>query len=84
LNVADVVCAGTVAEAGTVSPEALSLRVTWVLAEGAGETVTVQEVLAFAARLAAVQLRLVSFEGAVSERTAVLEEPFRDAVMVAV
>jgi len=73
--------AGMVTEPGTVSAAALSKRVTAMPPVGAtAERFTVQEALPPGAKEAGEQFSEVRVSGAVSERLADLEEPFREAV----
>jgi hypothetical protein len=85
VNPADRDPEGIVTETGSVRLGRLSESVITAPPDGAAlESVAVHVVLAFAARLAAAHFRLVSLGGVTRERTTVLEEPFREAVMVAV
>jgi hypothetical protein len=84
-KVADVALASTVTEAGTVrAGEALLASATRVSADGGLESVTVQVAFALDARLAAAHWSEEMTSGATREMEADLEEPLRDAVMVAV
>ena len=77
--------ANTVTEAGTVrAGEAVFASATTVLAEEALDSVTVHVVLALDARLEAVHCNAETVTGATREIVAGLEEPFREAVIVAV
>ena len=77
--------AGTVIEAGTVSAVAVPARVTDMPPAGAAlESVTVQEVLAFCARLAAAHWSDDTRTGATRATDACTDEPFRVAVKVTV
>jgi len=86
VNVALVALAGTVTEAGNVSTLAIPPErvMTAPPVDAALVKVTVQAVLALEARLAAAQWTEEISAGAVRERVNGWEEPFRDAVMVAV
>ena len=83
LNVAEEAFAGTVTETGVVSAEELSVSETWVPPAGAGlDRVTVHEVLAFCASVAAAQFTELTWIVAVRLRK-VLTEPPRVAVTAA-
>ena len=85
VNVAVVAAAATVTEAGTVTAEvALLERATVDPPAGAAlERVTVQVVVAEAARVVLAQVKeLTVGGGAVTERAAVALEPLREAVRV--
>ncbi len=74
----------TVTEAGTVRVALFEAKVTMVPPVGAGfDSVTVQEVLALAARLEAVQVREVRLTGPNKEILTGTELPLREAVRVA-
>ena len=82
---AEVALAGTVTEAGAVSAAAVSARVTDIPPAGAAlESVTVQEVLAFCARLAAAHWSDDTRTGATRATDACMDEPFRLALKVTV
>ena len=82
---AEVALAGTATEAGTLSAVAVLARVTDIPPVGAAlETVTVQEVLAFCARLAAAHWSDDTSAGASRATDACTDEPFRVALKVAV
>ena len=84
VNDADIADAGTVTDVGIVSTVASSVRVTAAPPTGATfVSVTVQVVLPFDTRLAAVHRTLETPAGATSAMVAVLETPLREAVMVA-
>src|SRR4029077_18044043 len=81
---AEVEVAGTMTEAGTVKVGLLEASETAVPPAGAAlDNVTVQEVLAFEARLEAVHVREDRLTGASKEIVTGDEVPFRDAVTVA-
>jgi hypothetical protein len=83
VNFAETELAGTVTEAGTVRSAVVSLIATTVPPEGATlESVTVQDVLAFAATLAGAQVTAETTGGAGMVNDAVAEEPVSDAVRV--
>ena len=85
VNEADALLAGTVTEAGTDSADALLLKLMEAPAgEAAFESVTVQEVLAPATRLAAAHSTEETRAGETSPIEAVEEDPFRAAVIVTV
>ena len=84
LNVAEIAFAGIVMEDGTVNAETLSVSATVVLTEDALESVTVQEVPAFEPRLVAAHCSDEIVRERIRERVSVFEEPFNDAVIVAV
>ena len=86
VNVAHVAFVGTVTDAGVVSAEELSLSKTWAPPVVAAlDSVTRQEVLAFCARLAAVQVsELTWVAAAVTVRTVVALAPPAAAVTVTV
>ena len=85
VNEADALLAGTVTEAGTDSADALLLKLMEAPAGGAAfESVTVQEALAPAARLAAAQSTEDTRAGETSPIEVVAEDPFRAAVIVTV
>ena len=82
---AEVAFAGTVTEAGTVSPPPVVFSVTTTPPAGAAcEIVTVQELLAFCARLATTHCNEETTVGATSVTDAFAEEPFNAAPIVAV
>ena len=82
---AETALAGTVIEAGTVSAAAVSVRVTDIPPAGAAlESVTIQKVLAFCARLAAAHLREDARMGGTRATDAWTDEPFRVALRVTV
>ena len=82
-NVAEVAFAATVTEAGTVSPAALLATATTIPSDDAAfDSVTVQEVFVFGARLVAAHLSAVSSGAAERLRDAFTEEPFSEAVKV--
>ncbi len=84
-NVAEMAFAATVTEAGTVSAAALSDSDTTTPPEDAAfDSVTVQEVVAFAARLVAAHFTDVSSGAAVRLTDVFTDEPFHEAVTVAV
>jgi len=82
VNVAVVLEDPTVIEAGVVSVAELLDSVT--VAPPVFDTVTVHVELAPEARLVGLQVRLLSFTGALSEMVAVCVLPFRVPVIVAV
>ena len=85
LNVAAVAVAATVTEAGTVSADdALLVKATTVALVDAFDNVTVQVVLLFDTKLAAVQLSAVVTVDHCKEMAAEAVAPFSDAVIVAV
>lgn len=87
MNVAEVAFAGTVTEVGTMRVVVLLVRETEVPPWGAAwESVTVQEVLAFEAKLAAVQCREETGTCTVASSVieVLAEEPFREAWSVTV
>ena len=85
LNVAVLAFAATVTEVGAANADdALFVRVTTVLLVAAFDSVTVQVVLPFEARLAAVQLSDVIVAGICSEMLALAEAPLSEPVRVAV
>jgi hypothetical protein len=82
---ADVPEAATVTDGGTVSAAASSVSITTAPpVEAALDMVTVQLVLAFAARLVAVHCTPETVAPPASEMVVLLEVPFSEAVMVAV
>ena len=86
MKVALVALAGTLTEAGNVRTLAMTpVRVTTIPPAGAAPLkVTVQVVLALEGRVAAVHWTEEMRTENVNERLNCWEEPFRDAVMVAV
>lgn len=85
VNEAEVELTGTVTDAGTVTSLLLTARPTADPPAGAvWESVTVQVVLAFGASVVRAQVRDLSVSGATSEIVADCEDPFKDAVTVAV
>jgi hypothetical protein len=83
-NIAVLLPAGTVTDAGIVNTAELSLRVTAAPPAGAAcVSATVQVVLSFAGRLVAAHSTADTLS-ATSDKLAVCVEPFRAAVIVAV
>jgi phage tail sheath gpL-like len=84
-NEADVELAGTVTEAGTVTLLLLTASPTVDPPAGAvWDSLTVQVVLALGKSVVGAQVREVTVSGATSEIAADWEDPFKDAVVVAV
>ena len=86
VNVVAVALAATVTEAGTVKTFAMppEIATTAPAAGAAALNATVQVVLALEARLAALHWSEETVTGAASDTLTELEEPFSDAVRVAV
>jgi hypothetical protein len=85
IKVAESAPAATATEAGVLKRLELSESATVAAPAGAAcESVTVQVVLPFAGKLPAAHCSDVTVTGAFSDRLAVFEEPFSEAVRVAV